>query len=165
MGAMGSRGQRGARGMAAISLGLALAATNACGPADGCTAVDGASFLRIQVPPAIQKLTATLRVELCQGERCASVNFPSRSGPDSAVIPGVALEKDTYVVDVDLLGTGWAADSPSGLTVLGTTEEGPTVLRHTEQFAFDGYYPNGADCDRFPSVTYSTSVSADDLVS
>lgn len=148
----------------AVLLGVVLTLLAGCGK-QGCTALGGVSSIRIQVPAAIQKLTKTLRVELCQGSRCESVNFASRATePNGFVSEGISLEGDAYTVDVDLLGTKWKAGTESGLTILGFTAKGRTVLRHTEQFEFDGYYPNGEDCDDEPFLRYGTSVGGEDLV-
>ncbi|MET3962939.1 hypothetical protein ABIE44_002873 [Marmoricola sp. OAE513] len=152
------------RSLAALVV-LVLSATTACADGLDCTDKGGVSQIRIQVPPAIQKLSKNFRVELCQGERCEAVNFASKSTEANGYVSkGVFLVEDTYSVDVSLFGRHWKADTASGLTIIGVTKKGRTVLRHTEQFEFDGYYPNGKDCDKEPSVNYATSVGGDDLV-
>lgn len=155
----------GRRTTTVVLLGVVLTMLlSACGK-QGCTDIGGVSSIRIQVPKAIQKITDTFRVELCQGERCASTNFASTTKQaGGAISEGVTLEGDAYTVDVNLLGKGWKPGTDSGLTILGFTDENRSVVRHTEQFQFDGYYPNGKDCDPDPYVRYGTSLGAEDLV-
>ncbi|MCX6397108.1 MAG: hypothetical protein NTV23_11525 [Propionibacteriales bacterium] len=150
----------GRRTTTVIASGVLMTLLSACGQG-GCSTLGGESSIRIQVPSAIRKVVDNFRLELCQGDRCASVNFPGKPG---SADPGVVLEEDAYTVDVALLGKRWQAGTDSGLTLLGFTKKGRTVLRHTEQFAFDGYYPNGKDCDKDPFVRHGTSVGGEDLV-
>ncbi|RYJ04833.1 MAG: hypothetical protein EON52_14735 [Actinomycetales bacterium] len=155
----------GRRTTTVVLLGVVLTLLlSACGK-QGCTKIEGVSSIRVQVPKPIQKIADTFRVELCQGDRCASTNFPASAPKGStSVSQGVTLDDDAYTVDVTLLGKGWKPGTDSGLTILGYTAENREVVRHTEQFRFDGYYPNGKDCDPAPSVRYGTSLGGEDLV-
>ncbi|MCZ4497619.1 MAG: hypothetical protein JWQ74_172 [Marmoricola sp.] len=153
----------GRRTAAAAVLGIVLTATSACGASD-CVKLRGPGEIKVQVPPAVQKLISTVRVELCQGSHCEAVNFPSRTtDPKGAVAPGVTLADDAYQVALDRLGSSWKPATTSGLTVLGTTRTGRVVVRHTEQFTFDAYIPTADDCDQDPTLTYVTGISGGDL--
>lgn len=149
---------------AALAIGVASTVLTACGPT-GCTDVGGTNTLRLQVPEPLRKLTQTWRIELCQGDRCEDLDFPSKTADPSGVIKdGISLSEDAYLIDLDLLGERPKADIETTLTVLGATGSGRPVLRHTEQFTFDGFYPNGRDCDKDPYVRHSTAVDGADLV-
>lgn len=154
----------GRRGRAALAIGVATTVLTACGPS-GCTDVGGTNTLRIQIPEPLQKLTRTWRIELCQADRCEDLDFPSKTtDPTGMVADGISLAQGAYLIDLNLLGERPKADLETTLTVLGVTASGRPVLRHTEQFTFDGYYPNGRDCDKDPYVRHSTALDGDDLV-
>jgi hypothetical protein len=148
-----------------IVLGIVLTLLTACNKA-GCPTLPVKSGIQIQVPAGIQAVVHTLRIELCQGERCKAVDFASRTtDPKGVIDKGISLHGENYDVDLGRLGTGWKAGTVSGLTILGTTKSGRLVLSHTEQFTFVSAYPNGKDCEDLPSLTYATSVGGADLKS
>lgn len=153
----------GRRATTTVLLGVVLTLLSGCGD-DGCADQPVSSGIRIQVPAPIQKLVDTLRVELCQGERCEAVNFPSRATAGEDVAEGITLADDAYTIDLARLGKGWKAETVGGLTIRGTEKSGRAVVERTEQFTFTAAYPNGEDCTDDPELTYSTSVGGTDLV-
>lgn len=134
----------------------------ACGKA--CNNLGGTNGIRVDVPAAIGKVAKTWRLELCQGEHCASVNFPSAPTQGSGVAPGIRLVDEGYEIDLKELGKGWKADTTSAVTVIGFATSGRTVVRGTETFEFDASYPNGPDCDKTPFLRHTTGVDGGDLV-
>jgi len=155
-------GRRGTAAVVGVVL-TGLVGLSACGK-QGCSDLPVDSGIQVQLPAAFQKFVKTLRVELCQGEQCEAVNFASTTkDPDGVIEDGITVRDAAYDLDLDRLGGGWKASTPSSLVVIGTAKSGRITLRHTEDFEFDAAYPNGPDCDDAPALTHSTSLDGSDL--
>ncbi|MFL6155785.1 MAG: hypothetical protein ACJ72D_06840 [Marmoricola sp.] len=147
-----------------LALVALLALSTACGAQKVCPPVAGANGIRVAVPPALQRLVGTLRLELCQGRRCSAVTFPTRApAAGGPLAKGVQLVGGAFQVDLGRFGKGWKASTESGLTIIGSNRKGRIVLQRTEQFTFDATYPKSHGCTPVPALRHSTGVSGADL--
>ncbi|GAB3659685.1 hypothetical protein GCM10027596_17420 [Nocardioides korecus] len=138
--------------------GLALLlGTSACSARldQACTLMGGSSALSIAVAPTLRASLTSLRLELCQGDRCGRTSIPATPQDPGETSSFVAL---------DGLGDGWDPDATSRLEVRGVAVDGTVVVRRTERFEFDHFYPNGRECDVTPYLTHHTRLTDRDRV-
>jgi hypothetical protein len=133
--------------------------TAACGgESHDCGGAGGTDFIVVSVEPSVRARLTSFRLKLCQSGRCEAGDFSTKKTTDKHKY------RNKYVVGLHHLGRDWDPDAEARLDFRGRSATGKTVVRHTESFIFEHWYPNTKECDVEPYLKYTMRVGRSDLV-
>lgn len=126
-------------------------------------------YVSVYVDSRIRARLATIRVELCQSDRCEHLTFAAHPRPtgQNGLKGGGALYSDAYEVGLDVWnahGTEWDLDETAHLDFRGLSKGGQLLVHLSESFHFHDGNDHPTYCDSEPHLVYETRVDSGDLL-